>query len=374
MALGALAITTGCGPRVIYEMAAADGGPTQMLADGAIVPAGDDGGPMPNGKWVDATGNLAGPIKEPKNDCGALEFLYLRADGAIVAGVEVTGLWVNTNGTTWTELGNTKTITPGRPSSVLYDPVDPKTVWLTMMRGAIYKATDGQTFAPLGDAYNIEAVSVDFGDPDRKTIIAASHEEARRAFLWNSTASAWDDIGKTLPATSRNSQFPLVIDASTFLMGCVGWGGTTSGIYRTTDSGKSWQLATVAGGNNLPLVTADGAIYWAGESENSIAKSTDHGKTWTQIVGEGQLVSTAKPSKLPDGRLVTLSSKNGAQYVIASEDDGATWKHISVELPFTAKGVVYHADRKALYVWHPYCSNDGKSYGIASYDFDHTKQ
>lgn len=387
MAFAALAITGGCGPKIVYEYP--DAGPTMTLADGAVVPAGDaatnggnsEGGPggepSLTGTWVDATGNLADPIKDPSSDCGALSFVNLRADGALVAGVDSgQGIWVNSEGTTWTQLGNTKNVT-GRPSSIAFDPKDAKTIWMTTMYdtdGAIFKATDGKTFAPLGDAHHIEGVSVDFSDPDRKTIVAAGHERVKAAYLWNNTKSAWDEIGTTLPDSANNSQYPLVIDAKTFLMGCVGWGGTTSGIYRTTDAGKSWKLASRDGGRNTPLVTAKGAIYWAGDKEHMIAKSTDNGKTWTQVVGDKQSVSTVTPIELPDGRLVSLSGKDGAQYAIASEDEGVTWKPISVALPFTAIGVLYHADRKQLYVWHQLCGNDGSSYGIASYEFDHTKQ
>lgn len=387
MALAALAITGGCGPKIIYEYP--DAGPTTTLADGALVPGGDagpgggnsgggpGGEPALTGEWVDATGNLATPIKDPSSDCGALSFVILRADGALVAGVDSgQGVWVNVDGTAWTRLGNSKNVT-GRPSSIVFDPKDPKTVWMTTMYdtdGAIFKATDGKTFSLLGEAHHIEGVSLDFSDPDRKTIVAAGHERVKAAYLWNNTKSRWDEIGTTLPDSANNSQYPFVIDSKTFLMGCVGWGGTTSGVYRTTDAGKSWKLATRDGGRNPPLVTTDGTIYWAGDKEHLLAKSTDQGKTWTQVVGEKQSVSNVTPIELPDGRLVSLSGKDGQQFAIASADGGATWKHISVALPFSALGIVYHAGRKQLYVWHQLCGTDGSLYGIASYAFDHTKQ
>jgi photosystem II stability/assembly factor-like uncharacterized protein len=349
-----------------------DGGAGQPAAGQPV-----DDAAAPTGMWVDVTGNLAVPVASSTSACGNLDFVSLRQyDGALIAGVRSSGLWVDTDGTSWVQLGNTNTIS-GIPSSIVYDPKDPNIVWITSIydtTGAVYKATDGSTFSPLGNAHHIEALSIDFTDPGRKTLVAGGHEQVRKAYRWNDSVSDWDDIGTTIPAEANNSSYPVVIDPQTYLIGCVGWGGTMSGIYRTTDAGKSWALASDAGGRNPPLIASSGAIYWAGDHEGNIAKSTDHGAHWTQIVGQGEVVATVTPVELPDGRLVTLSSVySSQQHVVASSDDGATWKRLSVDVPFHPAGILYDVGRKAFYIWFGNCAANGAPFAIGRYDFDYKR-
>src|SRR6185312_13629437 len=102
-----------------------------------------------------------------------------------------------------------------------------------------------------------DGISVDFTDPNRKTMLLGGHEQAQ--VMWRSTngGQTWDPVGATFPA-STNCTHPLVIDGQTHLVGCGGFGGGFKGILRTTDGGQTWTQASTDGGDHAPLVASDG--------------------------------------------------------------------------------------------------------------------
>ena len=84
-----------------------------------------------------------------------------------------------------------------------------------------------------------------------------------------------------------------------------------------------------------------------------MTRSTDGGKTWNDVVGDGQVTSDS-PIALPDGRIATLSQSA----VVVSADHGATWQAATMNLPYNdARGVVYSAQQKAFFVWRFSCGN-----------------
>jgi photosystem II stability/assembly factor-like uncharacterized protein len=54
--------------------------------------------------------------------------------------------------------------------------------------------------------------------------------------------------------------------------------GTHTGVYRSTDGGRSWRAAGLAGEDAMNLVRAGNTIFMGGH--DVFAKSTDDGKTW----------------------------------------------------------------------------------------------
>jgi hypothetical protein len=84
-----------------------------------------------------------------------------------------------------------------------------------------------------------------------------------------------------------------------------------------------------------------------------MTRSTDDGKTWVDVVGDGKITSDP-PIELPDGRIATLSQSA----VVLSADHGATWQPAATNLPYgDARGVVYSRQQKAFFVWHFSCGN-----------------
>jgi photosystem II stability/assembly factor-like uncharacterized protein len=240
-----------------------------------------------------------------------------------------------------------------RPSWISYDPTNPAIFWesgIYNSNGAYQTTNGGNTFHHLGSVTHDDFISVDFSDPQRKTMLVGGHEQSQS--VWKSTDSGqtWTNIGLNLPSGTGFSSDPLLINAQTYVVNTdTSWGGGTPGIYRTTNGGVTWTKVSSIDVSDPPLVTANGTIYWS--SGGSLAKSTDQGVTWT-LVGSG-LTSNIHPIELPDGRIVSVA---GTRLVI-SADGGSTWSPIGPALPYSPWGIVYSVTRKAFFIWTLDCGS-----------------
>jgi photosystem II stability/assembly factor-like uncharacterized protein len=252
---------------------------------------------------VNATGNLAGTTA----GCVTLgKVLAQPCSKRIVAGVEGAGLFASDDaGRNWQALGAGvgSAVITNSVTNIVFDPAQPEVSWETGIRGSggLYSSSDnGRTFLELGKLMFTQTVSVDFGDPERKTLLTGTHGMPQQVFHSSDGGKSWDNIGLTLPADGYNAETPLVLDSKTYLVGGNrGGGGSESGIYRTTDAGASFQpVGSVEVSHfGTPLQASDGAIYWPLYANGGIAKSTDLGLTWTKLAEPDLRVS--RPSSFP---------------------------------------------------------------------------
>jgi photosystem II stability/assembly factor-like uncharacterized protein len=312
--------------------------------------------------WVNVTGNLANMSSE----CGNLQHMAAAPDsGRIIAGVAQRGLWVNTSGSTWTQLGTgsgSDTIT-NRPTWMAFDPAHPGTFWESGIYngGGVYKTTDnGTTFRRLGSVAHNDYVSVDFADPNRQLLLAGGHEQSQTVYRSTDGGQTWTNIGMNLPAGTKFSGIPLIITSQIYLVNAAGW-GTTGGVYRTTNGGSSWVRVSAFEPFMPPLVASNGAIYWP--VFNGLIKSTDSGVTWTQAA-TGLLGIT--PVELPDRRLVSI----GGNRLMVSGDGGSTWSALGPTLPYTPNGVVYSTSRRAFFIFRWDCGGAVLSDAVMRFDYD----
>jgi len=209
-------------------------------------------------------------------------------------------------------------------------------------------------------------------DPDRNTLLIGGHESAGALTLSRDGGQTWGPLGEGLPDDS-NCTFPLILDTQTFLVGCGGYGETSTGIYRSTNGGKSWKQVSNMGVAGAPLRASDGTLYWVG-TDGTLTRSEDDGVNWVDAIGGGTLVGP-NVIELPDGRLAGLAK----QYVLVSSDQGASWVDASSALPYSeaapASGLVYSKEQKAFFIWHFSCGFDGPvpvpDDAIMRYDFDY---
>ncbi len=327
------------------------------------------------GEWKNLTSNLAGMASE----CGNMSTLSVKPDeDMLIAGIAIGGLWSSTNGgTSWTQLGTAtgSDMILNRTSAIVYDPVHPQTFWEsgTYSGGGVYETTDdGMTFTRQGSDTHSDLVSIDFSDPDRKTLLAGGHEASQSLNRSADSGATWTSIGAGLP-NNTNCTSPLVIDSQTYLVGCGGYGGGFAGIVRSTDGGATWTQVGTSGGSRAPLQATDGSIYWASATNGGMARSTDNGVTWTSTVGSGVLM-TAPPIELPDGRIAAV----GSNAIVVSSDQGVTWTAVTSDIPYVksvgyndTNGVQYSVPQKAFYIWHSDCGSSVPADAILRYDFDY---
>ena len=319
------------------------------------------GGVVPVGAWSSVTANLANMDSE----CGNMTSVSAKPDeDLLIAGIALKGLWASRDGgMSWQALGTgvgSAQIT-NRPMTVVFDP-DPKNsmqFWEVGIynAGGVYRtADDGATFTLLGDSHHDDLVSIDFTDPARKTLLAGGHEQQQTVQRSTDGGMTWTNVGSGLPSNSTCT-LPLILDGQTHLVGCVSYTKGPDGVYRTANGGMTWTQVTSSGGAAPPLHASDGSIYWASRDGKGMTHGSIDGQTWTDVTGAGVIASLA-PVELPDGRLAAIGPVYGAQYVLVSADQGATWHPVSPKLPYNdERGLVYSPQRNTFYIWHFTCGN-----------------
>ena len=306
-------------------------------------------------QWVNVTANLA----DLPSECGNLCLLSaVPGQDKIIAGIAKRGLWQTTDGgATWTALGQGagSDAIVNRPSRILYAPTDAKVFWESGIYNSfgVYRTRDaGQTFQHLGGAKHNDYVSVDFADPQHRTLLAGGHEQARTVWKSIDAGQTWTNVGVNLPDGTKHSSNPLLIDATTYLVNASGWGKGTGGVFRTSNGGATWTQTSALEANGAPLHASDGSIYWPLASGRGLLRSTDQGQTWAQACGPSVLKGST-PIELPDGRLAAVAGKG----LKVSADHGATWTPVLDPTPVQPAGLIYAPARQAFFIWNWDCGN-----------------
>jgi hypothetical protein len=324
----------------------------------------DQVAPTPAASWVAVTNNLTGLTSE----CGNMGGVYPDpTQDRLISGVALEGLWASTDGAaTWVSIGKSGDSIKNRLSSIVWDPATPTTFWEsgiygweTGTDGAFITTDDGASFtgyaglstAQMGGNTN-DSISIDFSDPMRKTLLAGSHETKQVLYLSTDTGKTWTNIGASYPTGLGFCTTTLIIDSSTFLVGCAAsWSGEAGAVLRSTDGGKSWTNVHPSGGVvDPPLWASDGTLYWAAEG-GGILKSADQGQTWTQAAATNT-AGTVRPLELPDGRIVSVEN----EAIVITADQGATWTTIGTPMPYVPVGLAYSPFRAAFYIWYFTCT------------------
>jgi len=167
---------------------------------------------------------------------------------------------------------------------VVLDPKDDRRMYASSMYGggAPFVTIDGgKTWRPLGPGH-VDYVTIDFTDPARKTVLASKHE-THNGFIVTRNAAVekpeWEKLD--LKTNTAFGSFLHVVSAKTWLLGTGGdWGGGFSGVYRSDDAGRSFQLLA-----NVPgPKPRSGFQQHAGKllflTGKGIAESADQGRTW----------------------------------------------------------------------------------------------
>jgi photosystem II stability/assembly factor-like uncharacterized protein len=319
--------------------------------------------PLPNGQWVDITGNLVGVSSE----CGTTTLVTSRNDrDGLIAGIARQGLFGDENSSEqWTPLGQdpgSATIT-NRPSSIVFDPADPRRFWESGVYndGGVFETRDGgATFTALGNVEHSDLVSVDFSDPKRQTLLSGTHEQPV-VYRSSDGGSTWQDISAGLPPNIGSASFPQVVDSTTYLLGTKA--GSAAGVFRTTDSGATWNQVHSGAVSGPPLLAkSDGQVYWLLDNGGLIT-SADGGATWTDIASYGPAGgNSGNLLELPDGRLATLGTTN----IVVSADHGAQWRTVGASLPFRPAGVAYSPFHQTFFIWRSDCDNSTAASPVAA--------
>jgi len=103
---------------------------------------------------------------------------------------------------------------------------------------------------------------------------------------------------------------------------------TTTGIYSSTDQGKTWKGGQILGQTDFVSVRVDDSTVVAA-TRSSVLISRDSGKTW-QLAGVPSYVVSIRSVAIASDSQLMIASREGA---FRSGDGGATWDHVGNGLP-----------------------------------------
>jgi photosystem II stability/assembly factor-like uncharacterized protein len=103
---------------------------------------------------------------------------------------------------------------------------------------------------------------------------------------------------------------------------------TTTGIYSSSDQGKTWKGGRILGQQDFVSVRAEGSTVVAA-TRSSVLVSNDRGATWKQG-GLPTYVVSIRSAAIASDNQIMIASREGA---FRSGDGGATWEHVVNGLP-----------------------------------------
>jgi len=105
--------------------------------------------------------------------------------------------------------------------------------------------------------------------------------------------------------------------------------GSDSGLFRSTDNGKTWKQVQ-NGGWAMKIIESNGVLM--ATSQAGIIRSTDEGENWDVVISEGG-VGIDVESIEGGFAAITYSTKSETRRVRTSYDGGKTWEAIDADLP-----------------------------------------
>lgn len=167
------------------------------------------------------------------------------------------------------------------------------------------------------------------------------------------------------------------------------WG---AGVYRSTDSGGTWECVGLKDSHDIPALAVDprdpDVCYvaalghlWGANEERGVYKTTDAGKTWTPVLqideNTGACDVRIDPSN-PDNVYAAMYMRRRTPWsmmsggpeggIYKSTDAGATWKKLAAGLPNQTGRIGLDIHAKDTRVLYAVIESDEGGWGPDSYD------
>ena len=208
-------------------------------------------------------------------------------------------------------------VTSGRIAAVDGVASDPRVLYVGSAGGGVWKSINaGTSFKPIFDKYSqsIGAVTVDQAHPET---------------VWVGTGESW----------TRNSV------------------SVGTGVYKSTDAGDSWKLMGLEDSERIARIVVDpknsDVVYvaatghlWNGNDQRGVYKTTDGGKTWSNVLFVNKDTGCADIAIDPQEPSIVYASMwqfrrkpyfftsgGSGSGLYKSTDAGKTWKKLTAGLP-----------------------------------------
>ncbi len=350
--------------------------------------------PVPSSRFSSLHWRLIGPFRAgwatvaagiPGNSS---TFYFGGADG---------GVWRTTDaGVTWQPLfdryGSASigalAVAPGNPRVLWAGTGQVHQRWDIVDGDGVYRSTDGGetwTHAGLADTRHIGRIWVDPRNADVALVAALGHvfgpNEQRGVFRTEDGGRTWSrvlyrDADTGAVSIAGDTAFPDVLYASLWQVRRHPWldyfqptVGPGSGIYKSTDAGRTWSPVGAAGLPAIPVSRIELGVapgtsarrVWAlihSESAGGLYRSDDGGAVWARINPDPGLASDYMGQVVPDprnpdvvwtvGRSLHRSEDGGKTFTLAKGSPGGDDYHFLWIDPTDPQRMITGADQGAV--------------------------
>ena len=249
----------------------------------------------------------------------------------------------------------------GRIADIAVNPTNSSEYYLAVASGGVWKTTNhGNTYTPIFDnegSYSIGCVTM---DPNNSSVIwiGTGENNNQRSVAYGDGVYKSLDGGKSWKNMGlKNSEHisKIIVDpknSNIVYVSAYGplWSeGGERGVYKSIDGGKNWEriffVSENSGMADLIMDPNDNSVlytavhqrrrhvftYIGGGEESGVFKSTDSGKTWTELksglpTGKMGRVGLAVSPVNSDYVYAILEAEDGKGGFFKSTDKGASWK------------------------------------------------
>ena len=289
-------------------------------------------------------------------------FVDPRNSQHVILATDRSGLLASGDGAqTW--LASNQGFTHRTVTAILVDRKDPSNIYVGLVNdrefGGVFASTDGgqhwqQRSAGLGgrDVFSLEQAA-------NGTLIAGTN---RGVFTMARNAREWQPVntvvlektatrktkvnGKMRMVESKSvTRTELAARVNGLDLGLTRWAAaTSSGLYTSSDQGKTWMGGPVMGRQDFVSVGSNANLVVAA-THNAVLVSSDSGKTWKLASPANYITKIYGVTVTPDAQ-VFVASREGAFH---SSDNGGSWEHMMTGLPSKeVANIVYDENRKRL--------------------------
>jgi uncharacterized protein (TIGR03437 family) len=297
-----------------------------------------------------------------------------RTPGVVFAGG--TKLWRSADfGASWEDV-STPARLPEDPHDLVFDPIDPTTLYVLGDSGVYRSSDSGRTFTSLNQTLGVgllQSVALHPTNPglavggtqDNGTVLYTGSLRWEQARAGDSGLVFYDRANpQTVYAVARRHSLRRSDDGGrTFQLIANGLDGNdrvqfyppflqdsqdpntlyfaTQRVWRSTNRGDAWTAlsgdltgsasATISA---LAVAPTDARVLFAGTSNGRVQVSLDAGASWRATAPlPNRFVTSISIEPIYPGRAVITLSGFGASHVFRTENFGETWEDISINLP-----------------------------------------